>query len=182
MITITVNGEEFECEVAVKGPDFIQLYDADSVLVASWFEIVDFDEFEISGGDWTPYVEEVLTIRGATLSSGLILLDGYAGIETGSIIKIRAPGDSKAVTQGISIDGEVFSILNAMGENLAGQAGVWASGAILSLLVDKVNSATYMMNGGDSGGFIEMTTSLPVADRKPNTLYGLILANYGGGD
>ena len=31
-------------------------------------------------------------------------------------------------------------------------------------------------------GFVEMESSLPVGDRKQNTLYGLILADFGGGD
>lgn len=30
------------------------------------------------------------------------------------------------------------------------------------------------------GGFIEMTESIPVGDRKENTLYGLILVDFDG--
>ena len=32
----------------------------------------------------------------------------------------------------------------------------------------------------NTGGFTLMETSIPTADRQPNTLYGLILGNYGG--
>ena len=32
---------------------------------------------------------------------------------------------------------------------------------------------------GTSGGFVEMETSIPVANRVQNTLYGLILQTYG---
>ena len=31
-----------------------------------------------------------------------------------------------------------------------------------------------------SGGFVEMKTSIPVSERKDNTLYGLILQRYRG--
>ena len=31
-----------------------------------------------------------------------------------------------------------------------------------------------------SGGFVEMKTSIPVSERKENTLYGLILKEYRG--
>lgn len=34
--------------------------------------------------------------------------------------------------------------------------------------------------GGASWGFVEMETSVPVANRVDNTLYGLILEEYGG--
>lgn len=35
-------------------------------------------------------------------------------------------------------------------------------------------------SGGDytGGGYVEMTESIPVSERKPNTLYGLILETY----
>lgn len=32
----------------------------------------------------------------------------------------------------------------------------------------------------DLGGYVEMDTSIPASERTPNTLYGLIIANYGG--
>lgn len=35
-------------------------------------------------------------------------------------------------------------------------------------------------SGGASWGFIEMETSIPVANRFDNTLYGLIMQEYGG--
>ena len=146
MITVTVLGTEYQCELAVKGQDFIQLYDAEEVIVASWFNIVDFSNFSISGGDWTPYVEEILTVRGAAISDGLITMDGYEWIETGSIIKLRAPANSEETTRGISIDGVALPIVNVMGMTLNGVENVWPSGAALALLVDKVYSKAYLLN------------------------------------
>lgn len=35
-------------------------------------------------------------------------------------------------------------------------------------------------SGGASWGFVEMETSVPVENRVDNTLYGLILQEYGG--
>ena len=47
--------------------------------------------------------------------------------------------------------------------------------------VNTVNEGFDLVPGMDDvGGFILMTTSLPTPQRKANTLYGLILENYGG--
>lgn len=146
---VTFNGTTYDCTEAVKGSDFILLYD-DETMIASFFQITDFSLFSISGGDWTPYAEESIIVRSATLSSGVITLTGYSEIGTGTIVKLTAPGDSEDVTEGISVDGETYPIINSMGEDLTGQANVWASGAILALLIDKDNEKAYLMNGGVS--------------------------------
>ena len=44
-----------------------------------------------------------------------------------------------------------------------------------------VNAVREVIAGGIGGGFVEMRTSIPVTDRKPETLYGLILADYTSG-
>lgn len=161
MITISISGQDYECATAVKGSNFIVLYDENDIITASFFNIADFSQFEISGGDWTPYVKNTIIIRSATLSAGLIQLSGYDDIETGTTIVVTAPGDSADITAGISIDGAAYPIVNAMGEEIMGTADLWAENAIISLLIDKENKLAYFMNGGVSEAAI-----LAVADAK----------------
>lgn len=161
MITISISGQDYECATAVKGSNFIVLYDENDIITASFFNIADFSQFEISGGDWTPYVKNTIIIRSATLSAGLIQLSGYDDIETGTTIVVTAPGDSADITAGISIDGAAYPIVNAMGEEIMGAADLWAENAIISLLIDKENKLAYFMNGGVSEAAI-----LAVADEK----------------
>ena len=52
-------------------------------------------------------------------------------------------------------------------------------------LMEQVNNAQTAINQiGDAwdelGGFVETETAVPVAQRKANTLYGVIMADYGG--
>lgn len=52
-------------------------------------------------------------------------------------------------------------------------------------LMEQVNATQEAVNtiGGafeDLGGYYQMESSIPVGERNANTLYGLILANYGG--
>ena len=53
----------FECEKAVKGSDFIHLYNANGGAVASFEGVSDFNLFTIEGGEWIapePTAEEQL--------------------------------------------------------------------------------------------------------------------------
>lgn len=53
MITVTFNGESYECAVALKGADFIHLLDANDEKVAFFDGVSNFSGFSISGGSWT---------------------------------------------------------------------------------------------------------------------------------
>lgn len=44
-----------------------------------------------------------------------------------------------------------------------------------------VNEINEVIADGVGGGFVEMTESIPVSERKKDTLYGLILKDYGAG-
>lgn len=145
-MTVTFNGTTYECSEAVKGSDFILLYDSNKTMIASFFKITDFSLFSIDGGDWTPYAEESIIVRSATLSGGVIALTGYSEIGDGTTIKLIAPGASDSVTQGIRIDGNVFSIVDTMGKAVAGKANCWAQNAMIALMIDKTNQKAYLLN------------------------------------
>lgn len=49
---VIVNGEKYACARAVKGADYIQLYDAHGAVTVEFSGISDFSGYSISGGDW----------------------------------------------------------------------------------------------------------------------------------
>lgn len=53
---VTYNGIEYQCDSALRGGDYVLLFS--SVLpTVSFFGVVNFEEFELEGGEWTyPYV------------------------------------------------------------------------------------------------------------------------------
>lgn len=155
MITVTVGGQEYECSVAVRGDDFIVLYDENQMILASFFHIADFDEFEIEGGDWTPYVRSSIVVRQVSISDGLISFEDYDDIETGTIIRFLAPAASENVTQGISIDGQTYLIVDSMGTTVQGKKNIWANGALVSFMVDKGSRKAYLMGAGGIGNIID---------------------------
>lgn len=179
---VTFAGETYDCAVAIKGIDFVELYDANKQIIASFFDVTDFDAFSLSGGDWTPYVPVAALVRTATVSNGLITMNGFEEIETGTILRLRAPCDSATATQGLSIDGNVYTIVDAMQTPLGGEAGIWEEDSILAFLIDKVAQVAYLQSAGTGGGggFVEMTTSIPVSEREEDYLYGLVLTDFTG--
>lgn len=65
MVKVTVNNNEvYECDRAVKGIDYIHLYNNNGNIIASFEGIMDFNGFSIENGEWensTPTQEERLT-------------------------------------------------------------------------------------------------------------------------
>ncbi|HMM30341.1 MAG TPA: hypothetical protein PKB13_01050 [Clostridia bacterium] len=49
---VITNGTEIQCARAVKGVDYIGLYDASRNLIASFGGITDFSGYIIVGGEW----------------------------------------------------------------------------------------------------------------------------------
>ena len=48
---VTANGERIECDKAIKGENFIELY-MDGAKIASFQGISDFSGYSIEGGEW----------------------------------------------------------------------------------------------------------------------------------
>ena len=138
------------------------------------------DWTEITGSDFDslcpdfpvpdlPPVQEVIATS-AELSDGSILLDLPAGVGTGTIVKFPAPCACSAVTGGIVIDGVTYAVVDALGNEVAGECGLWSSGAMVAVLIDTAAEKAYIQNGAElplSGG--TMTGAI--------TVNGLILTD-----
>lgn len=48
-----IHGVEYECAKAIKGDDFVELYDTSDRKIASFNGISDFSGYALDGGDWT---------------------------------------------------------------------------------------------------------------------------------
>lgn len=63
MIIVIAFGVDYSCEKAVKGPDYIRLYDAVGNNIVSFEGVSDFAPYIISGGDWAapePTIDDYL--------------------------------------------------------------------------------------------------------------------------
>lgn len=55
-MTVTVAGVEYTCDSALRGDDYVLLF-TDNVITYSFYNVTDFDDFVLSGGEWSyPYV------------------------------------------------------------------------------------------------------------------------------
>ena len=50
---VTVYGDEYQCSIAVKGINYVRLYDENGFCFIAFNGISSFDGYEISGGEWT---------------------------------------------------------------------------------------------------------------------------------
>ena len=71
-MTVFVYGNRRECAKAVKGSDYVRLYDANGACISELLGITSFDGYEIEGGEWEtpqPTDKERLAAAEAAIAS-----------------------------------------------------------------------------------------------------------------
>ena len=155
-MTVTIAGIAYECTRAVKGPNFVHLYQGDRV-VLSCLEITDFSVYVLTDGEWSdPDPDLDVIADSAELSGGSIVITSNKIIGTGTLLKFKAPCDCTAVTGGLVIDGKTYAVVDSLGDSVAGKNGAWASGAMVSALIDKANLRAFIQNSAKPGGILEV--------------------------
>lgn len=85
---------------------------------------------------------------------------------SGQIVTFTAPCGCDQVTDGLVINGETYTVCDAMGECVTGKGGAWCAGAQVSVVLDCENKKAYIQNAaGGSGGV------------NPNLLHNWYFAN-----
>lgn len=150
MPTITYLNETFSCSNACKGPDFIELLDANGKVTHLFEGISDFSLFTIAGGAWeTPRGVEEARAE-ASLVDGNIVLTCGKRIGHNTLVKFAAPCHCAAVTGGLVIGGTTYSIVNSLGSVVTGLGGAWRAGANIAVLVDAENNQAYIQTAPDA--------------------------------
>ena len=66
---------------------------------------------------------------------------------TGRRVTFTAPCNCDQVTDGIVINGDTYTVCDAMGECVTGIGGVWIAGAQISVVLDCENKKAFIQNG-----------------------------------
>ena len=96
----------------------------------------------------------------------------------GVTVKFESPCDSGDVTVGIVVDGIQYQWRDTLGESLVGIEGLFTTGAMVGVILDRENVIAYLVNSSPAKGYIEVDGDLP-EQMLPGALYGQILANFG---
>lgn len=75
-----------------------------------------------------------------------IKLDLAAAPFDGQLVTFTAPCACDAVTEGLVINGETYTVCDGMGNCVTGSGGYWCSGAVVSVALDTVNKKAYLQN------------------------------------
>ena len=69
-----------------------------------------------------------------------------AAPRSGQIVTFTAVCDCASVTDGLIINGETYTVCDAMGECVTGKGGAWCAGAQISVVLDCENKKAYIQN------------------------------------
>jgi len=67
---------------------------------------------------------------------------------TGQSVTFTAPCGCDQVTDGLAINGVIYTVVDAMGNCVTGKGGAWCSGAQVSVVLDCENRKAYIKNAG----------------------------------
>lgn len=119
-----------------------------------------------------------VTADSAALVAGSISVTTSQSMTQGVTVKFKSPCDSGDVTVGIVVDGIQYQWRDTLGESLVGIEGLFTTGAMVGIILDRENVIAYLVNSSPAKGYIEVDGDLP-EQMLPGALYGQILANFG---
>lgn len=164
MNIVIFDGKSYECARAVKGADYIKLYDENDVLIIAFYEISDLSAFTLQQGSWEPGRSTetvfgsagVVSIADSDLYYPDITLDTPTTLETGLTIIFQMPEDVNCLEQ-VKIDNKkgsvmTISLLDAHGAHLPSNA--FAAGACVKMVLDRENSCAFAQNA-DTNNYLE---------------------------
>lgn len=113
--------------------------------------------------DQIPNMDQMVDVE---YTDGAIVVSGTIVVESGTIVKMKAPCNSEDAVNGLKINGVQYEILNSMMSRLSGEKNVWIQGATLAFLIDKEGSAAYLLSGGVSEESISDDTANKIAEHN----------------
>lgn len=151
MAIVVFNENSYECARAVKGVDYVKLYDENDSLIIAFYGISDFSAFTLQEGAWEKGISTETVSASAKLVGENIQLDLLkpASIETGLTITFQAPCDCTE-TKSIIIQGKSFSLVDALGVSIASDVQAFVSGAMVAIILNCEDSTAYIQNAASA--------------------------------
>lgn len=146
MIKVTFAEQTYECARAVKGVNYIRLYNENNILTASFEGVSDTTQFIIKGGEWEDGVSNAVVTCPAVIDEfGVVWISVPQSVcvETGLTINFIAPCASESIST-IVINDASYD-LNDINDNLAmGIAGAFKQGAAVSIKINSNTQTAYL--------------------------------------
>ncbi len=123
-----------------------------------------------------------VTADDAQLVAGSVSVSTSYDMQQGTCVKFLAPCNSEAVTVGMVVDGVQYEWQDTLGEPLAGIAGLFETGAMVGIILDRENLIAYLVNATPGRGFIPYPAETQPAQRVPGALYFSVEVDFRGGE
>lgn len=151
MTIVVFDGKSYECARAVKGVDYINLYDANDNSIVSFKGISDFSAFTLQEGTWEQSVcTDIVGANSELIDRNIKLkLIGSTVIETGLTITFKAPCNCTQAGN-IIIQDKTFSMVNAVGVPIASNFEAFKSEALVTIVLSLEDSKAYIQNADAS--------------------------------
>lgn len=175
MIKVTFQNTVFECYRAVKGVNYVRLYDENNIQTAAFEEVQDFSAFTIKDGMWEKGKSTQRVAAQATASGTqfILTIKDKAVVEDGLFISFDAPASSTGI-ETVRIESTSYALCNAAGENVSQSVDCFAKGAKLEIVLSTDDNIAYLQNSAVSK---ENLCALPSVTETQNVAKALQFVN-----
>lgn len=151
MAIVVFDGKSYECSRAVKGVNYINLYDENNDSIITFRGISDFSAFTLQAGKWEQGMSADIVGANAELIDDVIHLTflNPASVETGLTITFKAPCDCDEAGN-IIIQNKTFNMVDAAGVAIASNFKAFTSGALVTIVLSVEDLKAYIQNGAAS--------------------------------
>lgn len=159
MSRVNFQNMSFECSRAIKGANYIRLYDSNNIQIAAFEEVTDFSLFTITGGEWEAGKSAQRVVADASVNDNgsvfILNIKEKVVIEDGLCVSFDAPADSKDITT-ISIGSYEYPFISTSGQNVATIPNCFIEGAKLEIILSINNSGrvAYLQNSAPTADYI----------------------------
>lgn len=119
-----------------------------------------------------------VTADDAELVAGSLTLTTPYDMQQGTSVKFEAPCNSEDITVGVVIDDIQYQWQDTLGEPLAGVEGLFQTGTMVGVILDREGLIAYLVNPATANAFIPYPSANPPTQRKPGSLYFQVLDTF----
>lgn len=157
MISVTYNGQSYECTTALKGTDYIHLLDASGNMITAFDGVTDFTGFSITGGSWTTPKDVSQCYLAVIGDDGVIRKGRHKDFETAP----RISNITLLAASWVGSDSPYTQTITLAGTTVNSKVDVQMDATALGILVDSSTTALWVEN---SNG----TLTAKALGEKPN--------------
>ena len=167
--------EQINCATAIKGPDYVRLYDENGACISAFDGVKDFSVFSIEDGVWYAPVSTdppVTAVSSTKVGNDTISVTTATPwrAATGQELRFKSPCDSLGITT-LRIDGVNYTLVDTLRNPLSTCQSAFSTNSFVDVLLNVQDKTAYAINPANNtyiDGQLKAAAKVVVSMNEPS--------------